>query len=256
MMKRFFAVLLALLVLFVAVTSWAEDFDDDFDDSFDEFGEEWEDWEEEWDDWEEDDFEDPDDEDIQSQKAKIDEASGYKDIDYKKDGGFRFFVSEDGQSAITDRYEGYDLEVTVPDTLGGLPVTAIGPNTFQDCKLEKVILPDTIEIIDRQAFFKCEGLKTIVLPEGVQSIGYCAFAGCISLESIEIPESLETVDEFCFLNCLALTEIRFSANLKSIGPNAFNLCMALTHVVLPKDAEIDDTAFTNCPENMEKEFLS
>ncbi len=243
MKKRLAALLTALVVLLSGLTALADDFNDD-DDFFsdDDF-------------FDDEEMEEFDEEDTQNMKDKMDALAGYSDIEFKQEGDFRYIILEDGASCVTNRYLGAESEVTVPDKLGGLTVIAIGEMTFQDCKVEHVNLPETIISIDNMAFFKCEMLKDIVVPEGVVTLGRCCFGGCISLESAILPESLETVDEFAFLNCISLPEVTFGENLRIIGPNAFCMCAGLKKVVLPEAAMVDETAFTQCPEDRETTYL-
>lgn len=244
-MKRFFTAILALLFFLCALTSLAED-ETGFDGSdfhFDDEGEEM-------------DFDDEEPvkdlmpEENQNAKERMNALSGYH-TDAPTEGDFTYDLLEDGSGCQTLLYSGYDDDVTVPDTLGGVPVVAIGSMTFNNCTdLESVVLPDTIQLIDNMAFFKCSSLKHITLPEGVVMLGRSCFGGCVSLESVELPESLEIVDEFVFLRCEKLKELSFGKNLKEVGPNAFYSCANLEKITLPRGTEIDETAFTLCPEDI------
>lgn len=61
-------------------------------------------------------------------------------------------------------------------------VTKLPRSAFSDkTSLTKVVLPDTLQIIDLKAFYHCSGLAEIELPAGLTSIGSGAFAGCTSL---------------------------------------------------------------------------
>lgn len=260
MKKRLLAFLTALAFLFCGLTAFADEPGDEEFSGYDDYEDEWDDDEyyddEEFYDDEEMEFdEDEEQEEIDNTKSKMNSLSGYLG-DYQEDGDFTYIAMEDGKTCATDRYLGIETEVTVPETLGGLTVTAIGEMTFKDCKVRKVTLPETIESIDRMAFFKCEMLEEIEIPEGVTTIGFSCFGGCLELEKVTVPESLELVDEFAFLSCSSLEEIVFGKNLKKLGPNCFNRCEMLMRVVLPKETEVDETAFTMCPEDMETEYCS
>ena len=84
---------------------------------------------------------------------------------------------EDGKVTITN-YTGKGGDVVVPDTIDGLPVTAIGDN----------------------AFCYCAGLTSITLPEGCTTIGYYAFSGCTNLTSITLPDGC-SIGEGAFKGC-------------------------------------------------------
>lgn len=84
--------------------------------------------------------------------------------------------------------------VIVPQEYNGLPVTQIADAAFQSCtKLQKVILPLSIESIGMNAFINCGKLEKVVIPPKVKSIGNNAFGMCVTLSNLYIPESVETV---------------------------------------------------------------
>ena len=152
-----------------------------------------------------------------------------------------------------DRNDGCD--VCVPEKLGGLTVTAIANSAFQGRDyLETVELPETVMLVDDMAFHQCSSLRSVKLHEGVVMLGKSCFGGCVSLENLELPESLEIVGEFAFLQCLKLHEIRFGENLKEIRANAFVLCDSLKRITIPRDADVDERAFTGIPEDTEIVF--
>ena len=70
-------------------------------------------------------------------------------------------------------------DVTLPATLGGKPVKAIG----------------------NAAFISCEGLTGVTVPNGVKSIGAYAFANIPSLASVTIPASVTQFGGNIFENC-------------------------------------------------------
>lgn len=200
-----------------------------------------------------DDLEDQSEEDFKQQVQNISAASGYDNPDLKYDGDYAYVVSEDGEYCVTCLYQGVDPEAVIPDTLGGYPVRAIGDHTFENNGfLTKVVIPEGVTEIGKQAFFMCINLKSVTIPEGVLSIGDQCFAACYVLEDIFIPNSLEFVGEMAFLGCYALEEIEFGTNLKEIGSCAFHTCKVLMYVTVPsRDVIIDETAFVQCPDALE-----
>ena len=53
-------------------------------------------------------------------------------------------------------------EVTIPDAIGGLPVTGIGPEAFSGCtNLTSVTVPATVTGIGSNAFYDCTGLTAV-----------------------------------------------------------------------------------------------
>ncbi len=92
-----------------------------------------------------------------------------------------FYYREENGGAVITGYSGDVALLTVPATLDGLPVVAIGEHAFERSNLTAVILPDGITSIGWFAFYECEGLSGITIPASVTSIGYAVFDGCPSL---------------------------------------------------------------------------
>ncbi|NLB65058.1 MAG: leucine-rich repeat protein, partial [Lentisphaerae bacterium] len=67
-----------------------------------------------------------------------------------------FEYSSDGTSITIMDYQGAGGEVTIPDTIEGLPVTSIGQEAFEECSdLTSVVIPDSITSIGESAFWWC-----------------------------------------------------------------------------------------------------
>lgn len=60
--------------------------------------------------------------------------------------------------------------------------------------IEKVTIPNDIEIIGNGAFENCTSLKELTIPDSVTSIGNWAFEECLSLESIYIDKEKDSLD--------------------------------------------------------------
>jgi len=88
------------------------------------------------------------------------------------------YLIENGGVTIT-AYTGKQKQVTLPTTIEGYPVVAVGDRAFMD----NVIL------------------TAVEIPDGVTRIGWFAFSGCVSLESISIPTTVATISYGAFQNC-------------------------------------------------------
>ena len=109
--------------------------------------------------------------------------------------------------------------------------------------LKKVILPEALIAVGREAFSNCKNLTSIEFSDNLKEIGISAFASCKSLTSIELPENLEKIRETAFVNCYGLTTIILSDSLKEIGIAAL-AWTGLTTITIPKNvSKIDTKAF-------------
>ena len=90
-----------------------------------------------------------------------------------------YALREDGTAEIVrcDQPETVG-SLTVPETLNGIPVTAIGDKAFSQCYyLTDVTLPEGITHIGDFAFEDCTGLETLLIPASVTSMGCNPFLG-------------------------------------------------------------------------------
>ena len=102
-------------------------------------------------------------------------------------------------------------ELTIPETVDGIPVIAISDGCFADCDgLTTVILPDSIKKIGTNAFSGCDSLRGIYIPDGVTAIGAGAFARCPALEAVYFPGSALAVGSGCLDQCNALRYLFFN----------------------------------------------
>ena len=98
-------------------------------------------------------------------------------------------------------YTGPGGVVTIPEKIGGFPVTRIKSGAFWRCtKLTDIIIPDSVSYIEEKAFKYCSGLTKIYVPEETTIAEY-AFVGCENLVSIthgDDPDQVYTAADFMF----------------------------------------------------------
>lgn len=122
-------------------------------------------------------------------------------------------------------------------------------NMSRNASLETIILPDSIEEVERKSIFShCKNLRTVNLPKKLTTLPIRMFMGCSSLEEIEIPEHVTMIGSHIFQDCSALKEIRLPEGITEIPSHAFSQCSSLTSVILPRKLDlIDSSAFSGCP---------
>ena len=128
--------------------------------------------------------------------------------------------------------------VTIPSSICGVPVTAIGEEAFQDyTSLESVTIPNSVISIGEKAFSHCTSLASVTIPNGVQTIRNSTFVGCTSLASVTIPNSVTSIEKWAFNGCTSLTSVTIPSGVQTIGNDAFVNCTSLKSIVVD-DANI------------------
>lgn len=151
--------------------------------------------------------------------------------------------------------------LTIPSTLGGKPVTAIGRDAFTphhsdtngglityltsvtipdsvkeigadafacNYKLTKVTLSRNLKLIGSDAFINC-GLLSITIPSSVTNIVMpAAFGSCYNLRNVVIEEGLGELNTATFDSCYALETIHIPSSITNIIAMPFTRCTNLT----------------------------
>lgn len=171
---------------------------------------------------------------IPTQIVSADQAGDYT---YTVSGGF----------ATITGYTGLGGAITIPSTLGGYTVVAIGDGAFWDCgNLTSVIIPGSVTTIGNAAFGYCS-LTSVILPGSVTTFGGSTFSDCYSLTNVTILDGATTVGNGEFINCYSLISVTIPSSVSSIGYNAFFQCTSLTSITLPAGVtSIGERAFLSC----------
>ena len=128
----------------------------------------------------------------------------------------------------------------------------LGENAFNSgmmatAKVTSIVLPDSVKIINEQAFYNCPSLTSVDMPSNLTYLGNYAFNYCKSLKSIELPSTLKYLGYSAFSNCSALTSVEIPEGIKYIDEFMFVRCSSLKTVVIPSSVtEIRYCAFGGC----------
>ena len=147
------------------------------------------------------------------------------------EGDFQWELYED--YAKLEKYEGNATELHVPNSVKGLPVAVIGGYAFNKNDLEKIVLPDSVSMLEEYCFANCSTLQTVELSDNIVQIPQSAFEYCSSLIVIELPDSVKQIGRFAFKDCSSLKSIQIPKNVELISSGVFYGCDYL------KDLEVD-----------------
>jgi len=175
------------------------------------------------------------------------------------DGHTFTYLVTNGAVTIT-AYSGPGGNVTLPNTIAGLPVTAIGNGAFYsyafNSTLTGVIFPNTVTSIGDAAFKGCEGLTNVIIPDSVTFLGNEAFCACQGLQSLTIGKGITTIrgggdrNMFgTFQFCASLTRLTIPDNVTNITDGSLHLGGSLG--AFPRasgrsDRRIPDAARSGC----------
>lgn len=145
-------------------------------------------------------------------------------------------------------------EVTIPETIEGYEVTAIGRDAFSDCtEITSIVMPDSVTEIGSYAFSGCTSLSKIILPKGLKEIAVGIFCNCSALESISVPEGVTVIGDFAFTNCSDLKQVNLPSGLITIGSYrhsegaSFEGCSSLKEITIPDSViMIENASFSGC----------
>lgn len=177
-------------------------------------------------------------------------------------------------------YHGNVSAITIPSTLDGYPVVAIGESAFAGrTELTSVTIPDSVTSIVRLAFSGCTNLRKVTLSQNLTSTGWGIFQDCAALKTIEIPNSLTSagirymsinysnigtfyqsgletavleegcteVIDYLFAGAGNLKEVTIPSSVTRIGKRAFGGCTSLSSIVIEGNVTtIASEAFNNC----------
>ncbi|MFA9422996.1 MAG: leucine-rich repeat protein [Sedimentibacter sp.] len=143
---------------------------------------------------------------------------------------------------ITDYNVEGGLDLVIPSTIDGVPVTRIGDFAFGNKNLKSVIIPDSVVFIGQEAFGNNQ-LTSVTIGNSVTSIGYSAFGGNY-LTSVIIPDSVKTIENWAFAGN-RLTSVTIGNSVTSISSYAFE-SNQITSVIIPDSVKtIGVSAFAN-----------
>lgn len=178
-------------------------------------------------------------------------------------GDYKISFNDEEKIAILYRYDGEEKVLNIPGTFSynGVPykLTQIGLGWDHEQQwvfrknhtVEEVIIPESVERIESEAFAHNDKLKKVVWKSGDnspanQQVCRKAFFACTNLTHVDIAKNVVRIGDYAFDYCDKITDIKLPDTLNRIGTCAF-YGTAIESVDIPKSVnEIQSYAFKNC----------
>lgn len=148
------------------------------------------------------------------------------------------YTADGGEVTITE-YIGTSEHVLIPDTIDGLPVTALGHQAFYEKTVTTVVVPDSVTEIGAACFSGDNYLVSLKLPDGLKRLPPASLESCMRLYDFDLPQSLEKIYSSVFEFNYYLTHLTLPSSLTEIEQLNFIGLYGLQSLTLAED----DAAF-------------
>jgi len=122
----------------------------------------------------------------------------------------------DGGITITGYTGAIGYYVTIPASIDGSPVIAIGNGVFRAKRLTGVTIPDSVTNIGNYAFMD-NSLTSVTIPNNVITIGNWAFFGNALMTNVTIGNNVTTIGPRAFGTNPRLTSVTFLGSIPQSG---------------------------------------
>lgn len=161
-------------------------------------------------------------------EVKDNENTATKNEDINTVFTYEYQELEDGTlNLYSYEKEGNGTVCEIPNEIDGKTVTSIEKLFCQDSEITKVVLPDTVKVIGKDAF-----------------------SYTTALEEVVIPDSVETIGDYAFFQCEKITKLVFGNKVTYLGQEAIANCPNLHEVHMPFSVDNDEAIF-NFSDNSE-----
>ena len=182
--------------------------------------------------------------------------------------GYYTYTLEDGCTIVG--YSGSEVNVVIPDKLGGYKVKAIDRFVFDAQKQMKTLdMGSNLEYIGYDAFRGCNNLQKIkispklkhvegfdynnakvtelTIPASIMNKDFYGGFAFKSLKKVTFENGGQYIPSFMFSGASSLTSVTIPDSVKTIARDAFSDCSSLTTVNLGKGVErLEYCTFRNC----------
>lgn len=146
-----------------------------------------------------------------------------------------FAYTADGSEVTITDYVGTSEHVLIPDTIDGLPVTALGHRAFYEKTVTTVVVPDSVTEIGAACFSGDNYLVSLKLPDGLKRLPPASLESCMRLYDFDLPQSLEKIYSSVFEFNYYLTHLTLPSSLTEIEQLNFIGLYGLQSLTLAED---------------------
>lgn len=153
------------------------------------------------------------------------------------------YTADGGEVTITE-YIGTSEHVLIPDTIDGLPVTALADKAFYEKHVTTVVVPDSVTEIGELCFSGDNYLVSLTLPDELAELPYGALESCFRLIDFDLPQGLKKISASALQFNQYLTHLDLPGGLMEIEPMNFIGLFGLESLTLTDENEafvLDET---------------
>lgn len=153
------------------------------------------------------------------------------------------YTADGGEVTITE-YIGESEHVLIPDTIDGLPVTALADKAFYEKHVTTVVVPDSVTEIGDLCFSGDNYLVSLKLPDGLAELPYGALESCFRLIDFDLPQGLKKISASALQFNQYLTHLDLPGGLREIEQLNFIGLFGLESLTLTDENEafvLDET---------------
>lgn len=144
------------------------------------------------------------------------------------------YTADGGEVTITE-YTGTSEHVLIPDTIDGLPVTALADKAFYEKHVTTVVVPDSVTEIGDLCFSGDNYLVSLKLPDGLAELPYGALESCFRLIDFDLPQGLKKISASALQFNQYLTHLDLPGGLREIEQLNFIGLYGLQSLTLAED---------------------
>lgn len=144
------------------------------------------------------------------------------------------YTADGGEVTITD-YIGTSEHVLIPDTIDGLPVTALADKAFYEKHVTTVVVPDSVTEIGDLCFSGDNYLVSLTLPDELAELPYAALESCFRLMDFNLPKELKKISGSALQYNYYLTHLTLPSSLTEIEQLNFIGLYGLQSLTLAED---------------------